>query len=68
MKRMTVVCLAILLLTGPLLFRPARGGNPAARKVPKVTVPPTAFFERFRDRDREAARRFYKKHLDVGRL
>jgi hypothetical protein len=62
-----VVCLAVVLLTGPLLFRPARGG-PAARQVPKVTAPPTAFFERFRDRDREAARRFYKKHLDVGGL
>jgi alpha-glucosidase len=58
---------AVVLLTVPLLFRPARGG-PAARKVPKVTAPPTAFFERFRDRDREAARRFYKKHLDAGDL
>jgi alpha-glucosidase len=57
-----------MLLTGSLLLRPARGGGPAARKAPKVTAPPTAFFERFRDRDREAARRFYKKHIDAGGL
>jgi hypothetical protein len=65
---MTVICLAAVLLTGSLLFRPARGGGPAAQKIPKVTAPPTAFFERFRDRDREAARRFYKKHIDAGGL
>ncbi len=63
MKRVTAVCVAAVLLAGL-----ARGGAPAARKAPKVTAPPTAFFERFRDRDREAARRFYKKHIDAGGL
>jgi hypothetical protein len=33
--------------------------------APAVTAPPQAFFEKFRERDREAARQFYKKHLDV---
>jgi hypothetical protein len=70
---MTVVCLAVVLLTAPFLFRPVSGAgqkasSPAAQKVPKVTAPPTAFFERFRDGDREAARRFYKKHIDAGGL
>jgi hypothetical protein len=32
---------------------------------PKVTAPPDALFERFRPDDRDVARRFYAKHLDV---
>lgn len=35
---------------------------------PKVSAPPDAFFVKFRDKDREAARRFYKKYLDVRGL
>jgi hypothetical protein len=35
---------------------------------PKVTTPPESFFEKFRERDREAARKFYKKYLDVNGL
>jgi hypothetical protein len=37
-------------------------------ELPKVTAPPASFFEKFRDRDRDAARRFYKKYLDVNGL
>jgi hypothetical protein len=33
-----------------------------------VTAPPDAFFEKFRERDREAARGFYAKHLDLDGL
>ncbi len=33
---------------------------------PAVTVPPESFFEKFRDR--EAARKFYKKYVDVNGL
>jgi hypothetical protein len=33
---------------------------------PKVTAPPEAFFEKYPERDREAARKFYAKYLDVG--
>ena len=36
--------------------------------VPPVAAPPESFFEKFRQRDREAARKFYKKHLDVKGL
>jgi len=32
---------------------------------PPVTAPPESFFEMVRERDRDAARRFYKKHIDV---
>jgi hypothetical protein len=37
----------------------------AQDRIVAVTPPPESFFAKFRDRDREAARRFYKKHLDV---
>jgi hypothetical protein len=30
-----------------------------------ITPPPASFFQRFPERDREAARQFYKKHLDL---
>ena len=32
---------------------------------PRVTAPPEAVFEKFRDRDRDFARRFYKKYVDI---
>jgi hypothetical protein len=40
----------------------------AAAQAPAspVTAPPESFFEKFREQDREAARRFYQKHLDAG--
>jgi hypothetical protein len=41
---------------------PAGSQEPAA---PPVVAPPEAFFEKIRDADREAARSFYKKYLDV---
>jgi hypothetical protein len=36
--------------------------------VPEVTAPPESFFEKVRERDREAARKFYKKYLNVEGL
>jgi hypothetical protein len=33
--------------------------------APAVTAPPESFFAKFKDGDREVARRFYKRHLDV---
>src|SRR5262245_176989 len=32
---------------------------------PSVTTPPDSFFELVRERDRDAARQFYKKYIDV---
>ncbi len=63
MKRMAAVSLAIV-----LLHSAAACGAPDAPAVPKVTAPPVSFFERFRERDREAARVFYRKHLDMKGL
>jgi alpha-glucosidase len=39
-----------------------------ATSNPAVTAPPESFFERVREPDRDAARRFYLKHLDVQGL
>jgi hypothetical protein len=36
--------------------------------VPAVIPPPDSFFEKVRERDREAARKFYKKYIDVKGL
>jgi hypothetical protein len=60
-----LVCAALL---GPA--PPGRSddtGGPAAG-VPAVAAPPESFFEKVRERDREAARGFYKKYLDVKGL
>jgi dipeptidyl aminopeptidase/acylaminoacyl peptidase len=34
-------------------------------EAPAVTAPPESFFEKVRPKDREAARQFYKKYIDV---
>jgi hypothetical protein len=61
------VCAALLLLA---LFpcaggRADPGGGAPPVTVPPVTMPPPSFFEKVRERDREAARRFYAKHVDI---
>ena len=39
---------------------------PAQEKdAPKVSAPPDVVFEKYRKDDREVARKFYKKYLDV---
>jgi len=35
---------------------------------PRVTLPPDSFFEKVRERDREVARQFYRKHVDINGL
>jgi hypothetical protein len=37
----------------------------ARAQLPSVMVPPESFFAKMRERDRDAARKFYKKYLDV---
>ena len=37
----------------------------ASNDTPPVTAPPESFFAMVRERDRDAARRFYKKYIDV---
>jgi hypothetical protein len=42
--------------------------SPTQSAPPKVIAPPESFFAKFREKDREAARQFYKKYLDVNGL
>lgn len=58
MKRMALSSTFLFLIPIPL----------AAQPTPKVTEPPAAFYERFKANDREAARAFYKKHIDAKGL
>jgi alpha-glucosidase len=58
--------LACVILPGAAPAQEKAGG--AAGAEPAVTAPPEAFFEKFRERDRDAARKFYKKYLDVKGL
>ena len=44
----------------------AQSGAIAAR--PEVTAPPDSFFEKVRESDRQAARQFYKKYIDIRGL
>jgi hypothetical protein len=81
MKRTVSACLTVVMLVGSVLLLSAAfdgkctvvGGaaeqaSSPVQAVPAVTAPPEAFFERFKEKDREAARAFYKKHMDVGGL
>ena len=64
----------LYLIIGPLLVVPMRTtysqSNPVARVdgapgAPTVSAPPDAVFEKFREADRDVARQFYKKYIDV---
>jgi alpha-glucosidase len=49
--------------------RPAQPPAAVAKdEAPPVAAPPEAFFKRFREKDVEVARKFYKKHLSVNGL
>ena len=52
---------AALILAGWTHAQSAASGN-----TPQVTAPPDSFFERVRQEDRDAARQFYKKYIDVN--
>lgn len=40
----------------------------ADNHYPRITTPPESFFQKVRERDREVARQFYKKHISVEGL
>lgn len=56
----TSAVLLVIALAMPAFAQP--------KNAPKVTPPPAAFYERFKPNDREAARAFYKKHVDMNGL
>ena len=47
---------------------PSPAHTMADEKIPPVTAPPASVFDHVRERDRDAARQFYKKYIDVGGL
>jgi hypothetical protein len=71
-KRITAPWAAVVVITSLVPLDPTDASENTSggieQKAPKVKAPPEAFFERFKERDREAARVFYKKHLDVAGL
>jgi hypothetical protein len=58
MKRGSLVAVFLV----PLLVGAASAQE---KDAPKVSAPPDAVFDRYRKDDRDAARKFYKKYLDV---
>jgi len=57
-RRASASVLAFLALVPPVAAQ--------EKPAPKVTAPPDAFFQKYREADRDVARKFYKKHVDVG--
>jgi hypothetical protein len=55
----------VLLSTLALLISPGQAQPASPTSYPPVIVPPESFFQLVRERDREPARQFYKKYLDV---
>lgn len=62
MQRIMQVLLAATLA---VLATSVGAPSPADSNPPLVTAPPASFFDKVRERDRAAARLFYKKHVDV---
>ena len=56
------------LLSGALLFVLSTFASLGGETNPRVGTPPDAFFQKVRERDREAARQFYKKYIEVNGL
>jgi alpha-glucosidase len=58
----------LALFSAALLFLLSALRGFCAESNPHVTTPPDSFFQKVRERDREAARQFYKKYLEVSGL
>lgn len=62
-KHTFAILLSVLIVSPILQAQSGKNTN-----YPKVTTPPDSFFQVVRDRDRDAARKFYKKHIDINGL
>jgi alpha-glucosidase len=60
--------LGVLMVLSPGADHVAAPGIRSAKGPAAVSAPPESFFSRLREKDREAARAFYKKYLDVKGL
>ena len=61
MKQVLIVVAFALLASAGLVH----GQSAASPDYPAVTAPPESFFDKVRERDRDVAREFYRKYLDV---
>src|SRR5689334_18094150 len=52
----------------PAALAREQSGAPATTEAPPVTAPPDSVFAKFRDADRDVARKFYAKYADVNGL
>ena len=59
-EQLLVIVLAVLIQSTCLCAR-----SSTSMKYPAVTAPPDSFFEKVHERDRQAAREFYRKYIDV---
>jgi len=60
-EQLLVIAISTVLIQSTSLC--ARSGTSV--KYPAVTAPPDSFFEKVRERDRQAAREFYRKYIDI---
>ena len=70
-SRTFCICIAYLLVFAGLNQGVNGMDSPAGSQIvtkPQVTTPPESYFEKVREKDREAARAFYKKFIDIDGL
>src|SRR5207253_191595 len=69
LRRRASFCLAVAWLSLATAFGPVTAQEkPPGQSAAAVTAPPESLFEKVRERDRDLARRFYKKYVDVKGL
>ncbi len=59
---------SFLVLAAGLLSGCVTRSKPAVETPPPITSPPESFFKSFPERDRDSARQFYKKHIELQGL
>ena len=64
-KLIAMKLLSHFLILAAALSSPVSNPRGCRRDRPPVTAPPESFFAMVRERDRDAARQFYRKHIDV---
>jgi len=63
--KLTTMVIILALFAGLLPGMPPIAWSGEVAENPKVTAPPDSFFEKVRERDRQAARGFYRKYIDI---
>ena len=68
MRLLALSLLALNVSVSDVSSLPPPTARAAEPSIPAVTEPPQSFFDAIPEGDRDAARKFYKKHLDVKGL